>query len=944
MRRLFVVLTALLALAPSVAFAAQPQPLHTAYRYKGPGWDWGAKPVSAAPVASLAAEANGAFRLRFVLAPDVNGSVRPGWRVGLVSGQPGTAPSVWLSAGRGYGRKGGASPLDGATFGGALLLRGDAKLGASGLSVNLTLDSLPQFRSAWDLYALIDTDGNPATGFLGGDMLLQDVSLGAGGPVGLDVPWFELSPGVAKPGSAVTVTAWVLNGTDKPMPRVELRLALPAGLTSEEVAGPTVTRLLPGEPRRFQWRVAARAVGTHPLRLSVVSGDRSAGRMQWLTVSPYAGPLRHYRTKDGAWLPFPERPTLQADNRAPVERLATRTSAQNRRNLFGITTHLPRSADDEDPFAVRSAIDGDPATCWASRWWRTSAPFAPEQITLDLGAARMVGAIRWMPAWRGGGAPAAFSLATSADGRAWTVMDRQTDAQAATDQTWRSWHFDGRVARYVRLSADRLRQGATGFFCAPFEPFQFRVAEFQALDGDDASIRPAAVTCSSTFHAWYNDPASIRRTWPLLFRSGVKLNRIGQWGDKIEWATVEKHKGVYRVDPEVDRAITQSVKSGVEILMTLDYGNNLYQEVKGAPDFGPTWMRGHPFLQCGPTTPEAVRGFAAYCAYMARHFRGRVKTFEIWNEENGWFFDDWAENGKVSQCRAYGRALLAAAKAMKQANPEAVVVFGGTAGMAPDFVRTALDEGAGPYVDVVAFHPYGHPTPEAAADNFLTRVGDTFEWKPRPPEQRTYEDEVRALRRLVRRYNPKMQVWADEMNWMAPGQPASTANGDDSELSQAKYLARFFAMNAWLECGAVWWSLYNANGIQEWAVVRSSDMSPRPALTASAVVSTVLDDVRPAPAATAQAVGPVPEGLMVRAFHDAAGRPIVALWRSTPASDACVPAPVSLRVRSTSRSEWEIVDALTGTRQRARSKRAPGGVAFEGLLVGDWPVFVRQAR
>ena len=35
-----------------------------------------------------------------------------------------------------------------------------------------------------------------------------------------------------------------------------------------------------------------------------------------------------------------------------------------------------------------------------------------------------------------------------------------------------------------------------------------------------------------------------------------------------------------------------------------------------------------------------------------------------------------------------------------------------------------------------------------------------------------------------------MQVWADEMNWFAPGEPASAQNGDGSELSQAKYLAR----------------------------------------------------------------------------------------------------------------------------------------------------------
>jgi len=66
---------------------------------------------------------------------------------------------------------------------------------------------------------------------------------------------------------------------------------------------------------------------------------------------------------------------------------------------------------------------------------------------------------------------------------------------------------------------------------------------------------------------------------------------------------------------------------------------------------------------------------------MAKHFRGRVKYFEIWNEENGWFFDSWGGNGRIPMVKAYGQALLAAAKAVKEANPEAIVVFGGRGGV-----------------------------------------------------------------------------------------------------------------------------------------------------------------------------------------------------------------------------------------------------------------------
>ena len=46
----------------------------------------------------------------------------------------------------------------------------------------------------------------------------------------------------------------------------------------------------------------------------------------------------------------------------------------------------------------------------------------------------------------------------------------------------------------------------------------------------------------------------------MLFQSGVKLNRIGQWGDKTDWATVEKTKGTYVIEPDIDRGVSDCVE------------------------------------------------------------------------------------------------------------------------------------------------------------------------------------------------------------------------------------------------------------------------------------------------------------------------------------------------------------------------------------------------
>ena len=234
---------------------------------------------------------------------------------------------------------------------------------------------------------------------------------------------------------------------------------------------------------------------------------------------------------------------------------------------------------------------------------------------------------------------------------------------------------------------------------------------------------------------------------------------------------------------------------------------------------------------------------------MAKHFKGRIKYFEIWNEENGWFFDASGDWNSIRIVQAYGRMLAAAAKAIKEVNPEAKVMFGGLAGSSLDYPRIAMAEGAGPYVDIFAFHPYYHPLPEEAPAELLTQVGNVMQKKPRPPAIKSYEQIIEAYQEVFRPYHPKIPVWANEWNYFAPGEPASPSSDtfmfpDQSELAQAKFLARFFTESAWLETGAIWWSLYNANHVQEWAVIRTADCTPRGSFYSAGYVSTVLDDCR----------------------------------------------------------------------------------------------------
>ena len=921
------------------------------YSYNPPGWSW-AEISSSTPYVTASDSTGGTeMHVRIPLG-SIPGFKRETARVGIVSGGLDATPMFWLDMGGSYSCPKDAGLLDKLFIDGITLRDVSTSLDGENLTLDIVFESRPVMTSGWDIYLYIDSDGNPATGYTGADYLVQNAKLGNGSkPEGLVIDWLEIRPGLVGISGKTTVTAWVSNMTDVRKGGMTVSLKVPEGVVCDGHSAMPNISLRAGEARRFVWTVSASKPGTFPLHLVVESAREKVTRSQWLTSSKERDARREFQLVNGAWLRYPERKTLQSGNMNPIREIKSLPSRKLKSNLFGITAHLPRSTNLEDPFAARNAVDGDPDTCWASRWWRTAVPFTPEWLEVDFGKAVDASELRFLPAWNNGGLPDAFTIEISADGEAWRSVSDLTryKAQEAPEGSalryknlsWQRFRFAKMPVRYVRMTATRLNQGATSFFCAPYEPFQFRIAEVALADGDLVVSGKAKAAASTVHNAWYNSAEETRKTWPLELNSGVKINRISQWGDKTDWASVEREKGVYRIDPEVDRAIDESVRNGVDILLTLDYGNNLYQTVKNAPDFGPTWHLSHPFLQCAPTTPEAIEAFAKWCAFMATHFKGRIKYFEIWNEENGWFFDDWAKSNSLEMTIKYGQALLAASKAIKEANPEAKVMFGGTAGMTFDYPRLALEQGAGPYIDIFAFHPYGHPTPEGVPSHYLSINKDVWEWLPRPVEITDYETQIAALRNLLHKFNPGMQIWADEMNWMAPGEPPMTQNGDASELSQAKYLARYFSINSWLGCGAVWWSLYNANNIQEWAVVRSSDQTPRAAYYSAGYVSTILDDVKAAPDVRAESIGKAPSELMIKPWRNGRGDVIIGVWRASPADDRCKPQPIDLRVTGAKSGNVEIMDSLYGYRQAAEVKMHDGSIEIVGLLVGDWPLFVK---
>jgi beta-glucosidase/6-phospho-beta-glucosidase/beta-galactosidase len=102
---------------------------------------------------------------------------------------------------------------------------------------------------------------------------------------------------------------------------------------------------------------------------------------------------------------------------------------------------------------------------------------------------------------------------------------------------------------------------------------------------------------------------------------GVKWVRI-----QSGWQKTEKEKGVYDfawLDAIVDNILARNMKPW----MCVCYGNKLYggqaEEYFGA-------------VGCPPIHTEEQRtAWHNYCVALAKHYKGRVDHFEIWNEPDG---------------------------------------------------------------------------------------------------------------------------------------------------------------------------------------------------------------------------------------------------------------------------------------------------------------------
>ncbi len=441
--------------------------------------------------------------------------------------------------------------------------------------------------------------------------------------------------------------------------------------------------------------------------------------------------------------------------------------------------------------------------------------------------------------------------------------------------------------------------------------------------------------------------------WTGMFDAGFKWVRIGQYensSDQTGWDWVEQKRGSYAVTPELEEYVDSLVDNGVKIQVQLLYGNPMYTSPAGRrsdsilPEPGSFHNADRSLYSIfwPPKTPEQIAAFTNYVKWMVNHFRGRIRYWALWNEQD---ISYWNPEGNPEE---YGRLLKAFVPAVHETDREAKVIYGGQADPSRDFSRRALDTcQCASGIDVYAYHTY-----PGYGQNLNPEAMDYGAYLSESPRQ---------LREFVRNYpgiQPDIEFWDDEFNSIP------SWRGSDESV-QAKYVPRGILYNwaagvktfVWVLAAGTDGNEYDDFSFIHGLMYSPIDFTPRPAFYALQNTNALFSDTKFDP--SIEITGLDLPALRRRArfpffaygFRSRGGKAIVAYWLAAHSLPGNVFPPLyaTMTLKNTGITHPVLIDVVSGetkplewkngttdTLESAPVRDSVLAVADESYF--DWPV------
>jgi Cellulase (glycosyl hydrolase family 5) len=299
---------------------------------------------------------------------------------------------------------------------------------------------------------------------------------------------------------------------------------------------------------------------------------------------------------------------------------------------------------------------------------------------------------------------------------------------------------------------------------------------------------------------WADSLSEQTSTEPIVAESGAKYVRM-----TLNWSDAEPKRGEFNPwwIAQYDNAVNLAQQAGAKVIFVV--GSS------------PSWASGSSNTETPPRNPA---DYAEFVHAMAARYAGRVAAWEIWNEENIPRF--WSTGPSAA---AYTQLLKAAYPAVKSADPNALVLFGGTSLNDYKFISEAYADGAKGSFDVMAVHPYSCRAPgtivregngNITADSFLG---------------------YRTVHNVMLANGDEKPIWFTEFGW------SSSTGGGSCEVgatNQADYLTEAYKLTdqdpyvqvaCWYNLRNDYWS-HDENSVEAQYGLLSTNFTPKPSFAA----------------------------------------------------------------------------------------------------------------
>lgn len=255
---------------------------------------------------------------------------------------------------------------------------------------------------------------------------------------------------------------------------------------------------------------------------------------------------------------------------------------------------------------------------------------------------------------------------------------------------------------------------------------------------------------------------------------------------QIEWKRYEPQKGNYQWG-DIDKFVNSASDNGFNVLLSV---------VKA-----PNWARPGDDDRSVEGPPANPQDYADFIGAMAARYAGKVKAYEIWNEQNLWY--EWGGQGGRINAGAYMNLLRLAYRAVKANDPGALVISGAMTPTGVNDGSIAIDDmaylqqmyanGLRGVSDGIGIHPSGFNNPPDA--DWRTHGGANFKGHPSFFFRSTMEG-YRNI--MVANGDGGKKLWPTEFGWAsAHNLGAGPARGYEyaaeiSEQDQANYVVRAY--------------------------------------------------------------------------------------------------------------------------------------------------------